>query len=165
MVDTTRTYARHEDASVVLPAAPEDLFAFLDDHRVLASHMGSRRSPRLGGGEMRLELDAGQGRELGSHIRMTGTAFGLRLSVDEVVVERTPPRTKTWQTVEQRLVVIGPYAMGYRIDALSTGSRLTVWIDYSLPEHNRWLGVVGGGSYARWCVRQMTDAARQRFAR
>ena len=50
----------------------------------------------MGGGQMSLELDAAGGREVGSHIRMTETAFGLKLALDQVVIERTPPRSKTW---------------------------------------------------------------------
>ena len=58
--------------------------------------MGAGTSPVMGGGQMSLELDAAGGREVGSHIRMTGTAFGLKLALDQVVIERTPPRSKTW---------------------------------------------------------------------
>lgn len=164
MIQTLRKHHFHEEASAVLAASMDEVFAYLDDHRSLAGHMGSSSSPMMGGGEMSLELDAGGGREVGSHIRMGGTAFGLRIFVDEVVVERRPPRSKTWQTDEEHLVVIGDYAMGFRIDPHPDGCALTVWIGYDRPERNRWLGVIGGRMYARWCVRQMRDAAVARFS-
>jgi hypothetical protein len=41
---------------------------------------------------------------------------------------------------------------------------LAVWIDYDLPRRQRWIGVLGGRMYARWCVRQMRDAAVARYA-
>lgn len=164
MTDTLKKHRFHEEASSVVPAGMDEVFAYLDDHRSLAGHMGSGSSPMMGGGEMSLELDAGGGREIGSHIRMAGTAFGLKLLVDEVVVERTPPRSKAWQTAEQHLLVIGDYAMGFRIDPHPDGCALTVWIGYNRPERNRILGVLGGRIYARWCVRQMRDAAVTRFS-
>ena len=163
MTETLKKHRYHEEASALVRADMDDVFAYLDDHRSLASHMGSGSSPKMGGGTMTLELDAGGGREIGSHIRMGGTAFGLKLFVDEVVTERTPPRSKAWQTVEQHLVVIGDYAMGFRIDPAAEGSDLTVWIGYDRPERNRWLGKLGGRMYARWCVRQMRDAAVAQF--
>lgn len=159
-----RKHHFHEEASAALDANAEEVFAFLDDHRSLASHMGSGSSPLMGGGSMTLELDAGKGRQVGSHIRMAGTAFGLKVFVDEVVLEHVPPRRKAWQTVEQRLIVIGDYAMGFRIEPAGHGCDLSVWIGYNRPERHRWLGALGGRMYARWCVRQMRDAAVARFA-
>ncbi|WP_243073713.1 SRPBCC family protein [Microbacterium sp. SS28] len=160
--DTKRQYRYSEEASARLTATAEEVFTFLDDHRSIAVHMGAGRSPMMGGGEMALELDAGGGREVGSHIRMTGTAFGLKLALDQVVVERTPPTSKAWQTVSQRLIVIGAYAMGFRIEPAASGTQLTVWIRYDAAP-NRVLGLLGGRMYARWCVRQMRDAAAAHF--
>lgn len=48
-----------------------------------------------------------------------------------------PPRWKAWQTTEQRLIVIGDYAMGFRIDPTGHGCHLTVWIGYDRPERQR----------------------------
>ncbi|MFH8253136.1 SRPBCC family protein [Microbacterium sp. B2969] len=160
--EVNRDYRYSEQASALLTATAEEVFTYLDDHRSIASHMAADSSPMMGGGEMGLELDAGGGRAVGPHIRMTGTAFGLKLALDQVVVERTPPTTKSWQTVTQRLIVIGAYAMGFRIEPRKDGTMLTVWIHYD-PAPNRLLGLLGGRRYARWCVRQMRDAAAARF--
>lgn len=48
------------------------------------------------------------------HIRLTGRAFGVQLSVEEVVFERVPPKRKAWVTTGQpNLLVIGHYRMGF----------------------------------------------------
>ncbi|GHF12893.1 hypothetical protein GCM10011600_12100 [Pseudolysinimonas yzui] len=112
---------------------------------------------------MELILDEGKGRVLGSHVVMRGSAFGLRLFVDEIVATRTPPITKSWKTVAERLIVIGAYTLGFTITGNGTESKLTVWIDYNLPRRGRFWGLIGGKAYAHWCVRQIADAPLERF--
>jgi hypothetical protein len=145
-------FARHEQASAYIPATPERLFKHLDDQARLGAHM-SRPSLMMGGGHMRYVLDEGRGQVVGSHIRMDGRAFGVNLSLDEVVVERMPPRRKVWRTMgEPTLIVIGSYEMGFELTQTKGGANLVVWIDYDLPSLATF--------YARWCVRQMVrDAA------
>ena len=63
---------------------------------------------------MTLSLDEQAGRSLGSHIRLQGRVLGVQLSLEEVVTEHTPPTRKVWMTVgTPRLLVIGPYRMGF----------------------------------------------------
>ena len=74
---------------------------------------------------MSIDLDAAKGQTVGSHIRLSGTVFGIRLSLDEVVTRRRPPTDKVWETVgTPRLLVIGCYTMGIQITPESDGSRL-----------------------------------------
>jgi hypothetical protein len=95
-----------------------------------------------------------------------GRAFGIRLSVEETVMERVPPFRKVWETDERsRLLVIGPYRMGFEIAPVGPRSHLSVFIDYALPDGfwTRWLGRLVGGWYARWCVRRTVDDAVAHF--
>lgn len=153
---------RHYEASRALPVSPDALFPHLDD-QILGAHMETS-SAMMGGGRMSFEFDAERGMAVGSRIHMGGSAFGLTLSVDEVVTLREPPRRKAWRTVAKpRLLIIGGYEMGFRIADAPAGCELTVWIDYWLPQ--AWLGVLlgrlFGGFYARWCVgRMVADAAK-----
>ena len=121
----------------------------------------------MGGGRMQIELDAGRGQTVGSHIRLSGKVFGLAFSVEEIVTERVPPRSKAWQTTgSPRLLVIGHYRMGFEITGQENGSLLRVYIDYARPEDApaRWLGLLLGRYYARWCTRRMISDAVKRFA-
>jgi hypothetical protein len=116
---------------------------------------------------MQVESDEGRGRTVGSRIRVAGYVFGILLTVEEVVTERDPPRRKVWETIGRpRLLVIGPYRMGFEITPQDIDSLFRVFIDYALPEDvpARWLARLFGSYYARWCTRRMVDDAVVHFA-
>ncbi len=111
-------------------------------------------------------VDQDNGQKVGSHIRMSGTAFGIRLSLDEVVTRYEPSLAKTWQTVgNPKLIVIGRYQMGIEITPQGNESRLRVFIDYKMPQKHTWLGKLFGNMYARWCVKQMIQGSYQYFSK
>jgi hypothetical protein len=156
----------HYESSAIVRSPVDQAFAYIDDHTRLSSHM-SESSWMMGGGRMEVELDEGRGRKIGSQIRLSGRAFGVELSVDEVVTERTPPHRKVWETTgAPRLLVIGPYRMGFELSPQEDSSMLRVFIDYALPERApaRWLGRLFGRYYARWCTQQMVNDAAKHFA-
>jgi hypothetical protein len=74
---------RHKERSVLVAAPPEVVFAYVDDHSRLSSHM-STSSWMIGGGRMGVELDAAKGQAVGSHVRLSGKVFGIPLFLDEV---------------------------------------------------------------------------------
>jgi hypothetical protein len=157
--------ARHRERDQFVAAAPEEVFAFVDDHARFSSHM-SESSWMMGGGRMSVELDEARGQAEGSHIRLSGRVFGVRLYLDEVVTRRTPPTDKVWATVgAPRLLVIGAYEMGVQITPEDGGSHVRVFIDYELPKGwaTYWLGRLFGGFYAKWCVDQMLRGAARAF--
>ena len=159
-------YDRHEEHSAVINASAERVFEQLDDQTRLSEHM-SKRGWELGWGRMETVLDAQHGRSVGSHIVLRGRVFGIRLYLDEVVIMREPPLKKTWETVgEPRLLVIGPYRMGFDLIPDGASSRLRVEIDYELPAKgmSRLLGRLFGRSYAQWCTRRMVRDAQHSFA-
>lgn len=154
-------YERHSEGAVSIPASALQVFSFIDDHARLASHM-KKSSWMTGGGRMNVTMDSQHGQATGSHITMSGKAFGLRLFLDEVVTSHEPPHRKTWETVGlPKLVVIGRYGMGVDIREHGKASSLRVWIDYDLPPQ-RW-GRLVGPIYARWCVNQMLNDTRAPF--
>ena len=158
-------FPHHHESSAVVSASPERVFALIDEHERLSSHM-SQSSWRMGGGLMTTILDEGRGQSVGSHIRVSGQAFGLELSLDEVMTRREPPTRKAWETVGfPRLVVIGPYQMQFEVTPLGSGSLLRVFIDYALPSSwpARWLGRLFGGYYAQWCTQRMVKDAVERL--
>jgi len=156
---------KHYEASVAINAPAEDLFAYVDDHARFSSHM-SRSSWLMGGGRMEVSTDEGRGQKAGSHIRMSGKVFGVRLFLDEVVTRHDPPRVKTWETVgDLRLLVIGHYRMNIQVEPRDRNSVLHVSIDYDIPPKNAWLGRLLGKAYAKWCVRQMIKGPQDHFAK
>lgn len=116
---------------------------------------------------MKTFLDERRGQRVGSHIRVSGRILGLELSLDEVVTEREPPTRKIWETVgSPRLLVIGPYRMGFEVTPRGSCSLLRVFIDYGLPARwpERLLGRAFGGTYAHWCTQSMVNDAVGHFA-
>lgn len=155
-------YPFHAEARGAVAATPEVLFDHLDDPLRLSSHM-QQRSMAMMGTSMRMETDAQGGRSLGSVIRMSGRVLGLPIGLEEVVTHRDPPRLKAWEIVGQpRLLVVGPYRMGFGIEPAGGGSQLTVFIDYAMPASRggRLLGWLLGRFYARWCCQRMLADAQ-----
>ena len=164
-MDADARFPLHDRSEVLLAADAARLFAHLDDHRRLSSHM-EKRSLMTAGASMRIETDDSNGQAVGSVIRMTGRVLGMQLSLAEIVPAYEPPQRKAWETVgEPQLLVIGGYRMGFEINPVPDGSRLVVFIDYRLPAKglSLLLGRVLGGAYAAWCTRRMAEDARAVF--
>ena len=126
----------------------------------------TRSSWMMGGGRMEITTDAGGGARLGSRIHMRGKAFGLALVLDELITAYNPPAAKTWETIgAPKLVVIGPYQMGFTIAANGGGAELLVFVQYNLPAGwiGHLLGWLFGRVYASWCVRSMLADASGHF--
>src|SRR3989344_9551956 len=154
---------RHYEESTLISASPEELFAYVDDHKRFSSHMG-KSSLMMGGGRMDVSTDEGRGQRVGSHILLGGRALGINLFLDEVVTRHEPPLIKTWETVGiPKLLIVGSYGMGIEITPQNEQSQLLVYIDYDLPATNTWLGLLFSGIYAKWCVRQMVNGTKDQF--
>lgn len=115
---------------------------------------------------MNVSEDEGRGQKIDSLIRLNGEALGINLFLDEVVTQYKSPYQKTWQTVgDLNPLVVGHYKMSLEIKPERGGSKLIVSIDYELPmsHQTRWLGLLFGGVYAKWCVRQITKGTLDHF--
>ena len=155
----------HVESSALANAPPERVFAYLDDPKALAAHMGES-SMMMMGSRMSIEVDADGGRVIGSKIRMQGSMIGIPLSLEEAITERQVPYKKIWETIgTPRLQVMAQYRMGFELTSRGDSSLVRVFIDYSLPTNapGSWLGRLLGGVYARWCTKQMADDAARHF--
>lgn len=159
-------YSLHEESSTLINSSMENVFEQLDDPLRLSAHM-SKPSWKMGWGKMKTVVDALDGRCVGSHIGLSGQIFGIQLDLEEMVILREPPFTKTWETVgEPNLIVIGPYRMGFQLKQEMETVQLRVTIDYDLPKKGvpHLLGLLFGRSYAKWCTQQMAKDAHRIFA-
>ena len=154
---------QHYEESSIIPATSEKIFTYIDDHTRFSSHM-NKSSWMMGGGKMETTVDEGRGQKIGSHILLSGSAFGIKIFLDEVVTSHEPPFRKAWETVgTPKLLIVGSYGMGIEIKPQNGQSQLCVSIDYDLPPTNVWLGRLFSGVYAKWCVRQMINGTRDEF--
>ena len=155
----------HAESTALVGAQAAQVFAYLDDPRALAAHMG-KSSMMMMGSSMRTEIVSGDGHAIGSTIRMSGNMLGISLSLDEVVRERESPHRKQWETVgSPKLIIIGHYRMGFEVTPVGESSQVRVFIDYRRPASvlGYCLGILLGGFYARWCTKQMTNDAVRYF--
>ena len=160
-----QSFPFHHESSGVANAPVEQVFAFLDDPRALAAHMGESSMMMLGS-RMSIDVDAGGGQVIGSKVRMHGSVMGIRLSLEEVITERRVPGRKVWETIgTPKLLVIAHYRMGFELTRQGDSSQVRVFIDYSLPVNapGSWLGHWLGAVYARWCTKQMVMGAARHF--
>ena len=160
-----QSFPFHDESSGLANAPVEQVFAFLDDPKSLAAHMGESSMMMLGS-RMSINVDAGGGRVIGSKVRMQGRMMGVRLSLEEVITERQVPAMKVWETIgTPKLLVISHYRMGFELTRNGASSLVRVFIDYSLPNKppGAWLGHWLGAVYARWCTRQMVMGATRHF--
>ena len=160
-----KIYKKNYENTVFVSASPEVVFAFANDHQNFSAHM-NESSFMMGGSKMETIVDEGGGKQLGSHIKMKGNVLGLKLFLDEVVVEYEPPFKKSWETVGNiNLVVIDHYKLGFNVVPEGKGSQFNVFINYNPPKSfiARILGILFGDVYAQWCVNQMTSGVKEHF--
>ncbi len=156
-------YTQHYEENIPIASSQTDVFAYVDDHARLSSHM-TKSSWMMGGSRMDVLVDAGHGQRVGSHIRVSGKIFGASLFLDEVITRYEPPRRKEWETVgEPQLIVMGQYQMKVEVEPQGDVSIFRVSIDYKMPIRNSWLGKLFGAVYAWWCVRQMIKSVCAQF--
>jgi hypothetical protein len=161
----TRAYSAPAGAACDVAATADVVFDHIDRLQRFSAHM-ERRSWRMAGSSMAIEADAAGGRAMGSLVRLSGRVLGMRLGAVVEVVERKPPRRKAWQTVgEPRLLVIGRYRMTVDVQPVRQATHVLIAVDYNLPTVRpaRWLGMLLGRWYARWCVQQMAHDLIDRF--
>ena len=155
----------HAESSALAHATVDRVFAYLDDPKALAAHMGES-SMMMMGSRMSIDVDADGGRVVGSRIRMQGSMMGISLSLEEAITERQVPYKKIWETIgTPDLKVMAHYRMGFELTPKGDSSLVRVFVDYSLPTRvpTSWLGRLFGGAYARWCTKQMADDAARHF--
>lgn len=163
LYDPLKLFELHHRENILINASSQEIFAYVDDHHRFSSHM-SKSSWMMGGSKMHIMVDADNGQKVGSHIRMNGKVFGLKLYLDEVVTQREPPSVKRWETVgDLQLFVIGHYRMSIEIKPHENQSLVSISIEYNLPTTHVLLGDLFGGMYAKWCVRQMIQGIKDNF--
>lgn len=90
----------HEASAALVHAPVDQVFAYLDDPRALAAHMGES-SLMMMGSRMSINVDADGGRVVGSKISMHGRMMGIPLSLEEVITERQVP-ARSGRPLERR---------------------------------------------------------------
>jgi hypothetical protein len=155
----------HYEEAQLIHGPADQVFEFVDVFQNLSKHM-DEPNWRMLWGWIKVKTDEKGGQEVGSVVSLNGSVLGIKLAVIEKVTRRDPPYRKSWRTFNGiNLLVIGHYTLGFEITPQEGNSVLTAHIDYELPSsaRTRWLGYLLGGLYAKWCVREMLQAAQHHF--
>ena len=141
------------------------VFAYADDIRNLARHMSERGSMPMMGSKLALEILTANTTGVGATYRYSGRMMGLVLDFSELVTKYVAGREKVWRTIgEPKLLIIRSYEMRVLMDPISpTASRLTIGIDYELPQSGFWRasGWLLADAYSRWCLASMVDGRKR----
>src|SRR5262245_28203466 len=115
---------KHFEQAVELRERAEVVFDHLDDFEQLGAHM-MRSSWMMAGSRMSYDFDDARGRKVGAAVRLRGSFLGMRISIDEEVVEHVPPIWKTWETTgSPRMLILSGYRMGFVLTPREGGCRL-----------------------------------------
>jgi hypothetical protein len=157
------TSPRTLEESVIVPAPPPRVFAWLDDPANTGMHM-NRPSMAMFGAALRVERLSSTRTGVGTTYRSSGRVLGLPIEFTTTVTEWVPDRSKKWRTTgARRLIVLGGFEMSFALTPVDGGTRVALTIRYNLPPGwlGRLLGRLLAAPYARWCVRQMARDARR----
>jgi hypothetical protein len=153
------------EQTVVVPAPPARVFAWLDDPRNTGWHM-SRPSFAMLGGALRVERLSTTDTGVGATYRSWGRVLGLRIDFTTTVVRWVADQEKVWRTIgDPRLIVLGHFEMRFGVEPVNEGTRLTMALEYELPPKSvgRLLGWALAAPYAKWCLRRMCRDAKVAF--
>lgn len=157
-----KPYKNHYTESTFIQAQPEEVFKYVDDHEKYYSHV--MKFSKMLGGQMALEMDEKQGQAVGSHIHLAGQVFGKSLELKEVIVERTPPHTKIWETVgTPQFLIVGQYRYRLQIEPQNAGSKLTITFDSDPPIRSGSVRRMLSDFYSKQCAREMVKVVRSQF--
>lgn len=154
---------RRVSHAVTIRAPVEAVFAYLDDTRAIGKHMMSRSMPMMGG-RMDYDFITPNPTGVGATYRGGGSVLGMRMEFTCEVSEWKKNERKVWRTVgTPRLLIIGPYEMGFTVADGTDATTVDVWISYELPRSigGRVLGALLATSYARWCARSVAEGAKR----
>lgn len=145
---------------MLVPASPEEVFAFLDDTQKTGSHMQR--------GEMGVKLQLGTLSEnstgVGATHRWRGRAYGLRVDFTTVVEKWTKDREKRIHTIgTPKMVIMSGYDMHWALVPADGGTSIEIEFEYELPRSlfGRALSRLVGKRYGDWCLDMILgDAVR-----
>lgn len=93
-----QSFPFHNETAVLAHAPADLVFAYLDDPKSLAAHMGESSIMRMGS-RLSMDVDAAGGRMIGSKVGMQGSMIGIPISLEEMITWRHVPGKNVWETI------------------------------------------------------------------
>lgn len=153
--------SRHKTA--IIQAAPEIVFAQMDDFSKTGMHM-SESSMMMMGSKLKLEQLSPNSSGLGAKYRWYGKMMGMTIDFEEKVTKWEPPKLKEWETIgEAQIIIMRWYRMGFKITPAENGTIVSMSITYEPPKawFFRLLSFLFGPLYCNWCLNNMLNDTKK----
>lgn len=153
--------SRHKTTSI--QAAPEKVFAQMDDFSKTGMHM-SENSMMMMGSKLKLDQLSLNSSGLGAKYRWYGKMMGMTIDFEEKVTKWDPPKLKEWETLDDaQIIIMRWYCMGFKITPSENGTIVSMSISYEPPKawFFRLLSFLLGPSYCRWCLNNMLNDTKK----
>lgn len=144
---------------IVIHAAQEDVFSFMDDLSKTGMHM-SEKSMMMMGSKLALEHLSGPARGVGAVYHWHGKVMGMRIDITEKITTWIENREKIWETIGRpKIILLGWYRMILKTSAVKEGTLTSLQIDFTPPEgfFYRILYSLFSGWYCNWCLTNMLN--------
>ena len=142
---------------IFINAAPDKVFAMIDDLGVTGMHM-TKSSTMMMGNKLSLEYLTNNHTGLGSRYRWKGTMMGMKMDLTVEVTKWIEGVEKTWETIgEAKMIIYSWYRMHLLVKPLTGGSEAELSITYEKP--NGWFARIisffFADWYCNWCLKNM----------
>ena len=143
--------------NIFINAAPDKVFAMIDDLGVTGMHM-TKSSAMMMGSKLNLEYLTTNHVGLGSRYRWKGTMMGMKMDFTVEVTKWIEGVEKTWETIgEAKMIIYSWYRMHLLVKPLTGGSEAELSITYEKP--NGWfariISFIFADWYCNWCLKNM----------
>jgi len=151
--------------NIFINAAPDKVFAMIDDLGVTGMHM-TKSSAMMMGSKLHLEYLTTNHTGLGSKYRWTGTMMGMKMDFTVEVTMWIEGVEKVWETIgETKMIIYSWYRMHLLVKPTTDGSEAELSITYEKPKDwfAKILSFLLADWYCNWCLKNMLNDAKRKI--
>lgn len=149
--------------NIFINAAPDKVFATIDDLGVTGMHM-TKSSAMMMGSKLTLEYLTTNHTGLGSKYRWTGKMMGIKMDFTVEVTKWIEGVEKVWETIgEAKMIIYSWYRMNLLVKPLTSGNEAVLSITYEKPKgwFAKIISFFFADWYCNWCLKNMLGDAKK----
>lgn len=149
--------------NILIHAAPEIVFAQIDDFSKTGMHM-SQSSMMLMGSKLKLDQLSLNSNGVGAKYRWYGSMMGLTLDFTQNITKWESPKLKEWETIgEAKIIIMSWYRMWFEISTANNETKVNLFISYLPPKewYNKILSFLFVRLYCWWCLKKMLEDTKR----
>ena len=149
--------------NIFINAAPDKVFAMIDDLGVTGMHM-TKSSAMMMGSKLNLEYLTTNHTGLGSKYRWTGTMMGMKMDFTVEVTKWIKGVEKIWETIgEAKMIIYSWYRMHLLVNQRENTTEAELSITYKSPKgwFAKILSFLFANLYCNWCLKNMLNDTKK----